>query len=84
MNLNKTLSNFFQLTINKRRIYFLDKILEKFIKLSSRKKGKIDAILISSKDLSQDEKNNISQEISKAIKLNINFLLKQTRSYKWN
>ncbi len=80
MNLNKTLSNFLQLTINKRRIYFLDKILEKFIKLSSRSKGKIDAILISSKDLSQDEKNNVSQEISKAIKLNINFSFKTDES----
>ena len=80
MKLNKTLNNFLQLAINKRRIYFLDKILEKFIKLSSKSKGKIDAILISSKDLSQDEKNKISQEISKAIKSNINFSFKIDKS----
>ena len=80
MNLNKTLKNFLLLTVNKRRIYFLDKILEKFIKLTSKSKGKIDAILISSKDLSQDEKINISQEISKAIKSNINFSFKIDKS----
>ena len=76
MKLNKTLSNFLQLIIDKRRIYFLEKILEKFIKLSSKKNGKIDAVLTSSKDLSQDERNNINQEISKAIKSNIDFTYK--------
>ena len=74
--LNKTFSNFLKLIINKRRIYFLDKILEKFIKLSSKRKGKIDAMLVSSKTLSQDEKNNINNEISKSIKSNIDFTYK--------
>ena len=78
--LNKTFSNFLKLIINKRRIYFLDKILEKFIKLSSKRKGKIDAMLVSSKTLSQDEKNNINQEISKAIKSNIDFTYKTDKS----
>ena len=78
--LNKTFSNFLKLIINKRRIYFLDKILEKFIKLSSKRKGKIDAMLVSSKTLSQDAKNNINQEISKAIKSNIDFTYKTDKS----
>ena len=80
MNLKKTLSNFLQLIINKRRIYFLDKILERFIKLSSIRKGKLDAILISSKDLSQNEKSSINQEISQAIKSTINFTFKTDKS----
>ena len=58
----------------------LDKILEKFIKLSSKRKGKIDATLISSKNLSQDERNIISKEISKAIKSNIEFTFKVDKS----
>ena len=78
--MNKTVSNFLQLIINKRRIYFLDKILEKFIKLTSEKKGKIDAILISSKELSHDEKNNINIEISKVVKSNIDFTYKIDKS----
>ena len=73
---NKTLNNFLQLIVNKRRIYFLDKILKKFIKLSTSRKGKIEAILVSSKNLSQDEKNNINQEISKAVKSSIDFTYK--------
>ena len=80
LNLSKTLNNFLQLTIYKRRIYFLDKILRKFIKLSSVRKGKVDAILISSKELSQKERDEISQEISKAIKSNIDFAFKTDKS----
>ena len=80
MDLQNTLKNFLQLIINKRRIYFLDKILEKFIKLSSNKKGKIDAVLISSKDLSNNDKATISDQISKAIKSNINFTYKTDSS----
>ena len=72
MNLNSTLKNFLQFIIIKRRIYFLDKILEKFIKLNA-KKGIIEATLISSKALSNDEKNKISDQISKSIRSNVNF-----------
>ena len=80
MRLNKTLSNFLQLLIKKRRIFFLDKILEKFMKLTSKKKGEIKAVLISSKNLSQEERNNINQEISKAIKSKLDFTYKTDES----
>ncbi len=80
MKLNKNFSNFLQLIINKRRIFFLDKILDKFIKISKKGRGKIDATLISSKDLSQDERNKVSQEISKVIKSKIEFTFKTDRS----
>ncbi len=80
MKLNKNFSNFLQLLISKRRIFFLDKILSKFIKLSSKSKGKVEAVLTSSKDLTQNEKDNISQEISKAIKSNIEFIYKTDKS----
>ena len=80
VKLNKNFSNFLQLLINKRRIFFLEKILDKFIKISSNRKGKIDATLISSKDLSQDERIKISQEISKAIKSKIEFTFKTDKS----
>ena len=76
MSLNKTLSNFLLLIIQKRRIFYLDKILEKFIKLSSKKKGIIDAILISSKELSQSEKDLINKEVSNAVKSNLEFSFK--------
>ncbi len=80
MKLNTTLSNFIQLIISKRRIYFLEKILKNFNNLSSKKKGKIDAIFISSKDLSEEERKKINQDISKAIKSNINFSYKTDKT----
>ena len=80
MGLKKTLKNFLRLIISKRRIYFLDKILEKFIELSSKKKGNVEAIFISSKNLSQEERNDVSQEISKTINSNINFTFKVDKS----
>ena len=73
MSLKKTFKDLLRLIIIKRRIYFLDKILDKFIRLSSKKKGKVEAIFISSKNLSLDERNSVSQEISKAVNSNINF-----------
>ena len=76
MSLNKTLSNFLLLIIQKRRIFYLDKILEKFIKLSSKKKGIIDAILISSKELSQSERDLINKEVSNAVNSNLEFSFK--------
>ena len=80
MKLNKIFINFLQLIIKKRRIYFLENILKKFIKLSSKSKGKIDAVLISSKDLKENEKNSINKDISKAIKSNIDFTYKVDKS----
>ena len=80
MKLNKSFSNFLQLIIDKRRIFFLDKILEKFIMLCSKKKGRINATLISSKDLSQEEKKTINSEISKAINGFVDFTYKTDKS----
>tara|TARA_B100001559_G_scaffold317663_1_gene323266 strand:+ start:1596 stop:2153 length:558 start_codon:yes stop_codon:yes gene_type:complete len=80
MKINKTFNNFLQLIISKRRIYFLDKILKQFVKLNMKRKGNIEALLISSKDLSTDERKNINQEISQAIKSNINFTYKIDKS----
>ena len=44
--------------------------------MSSKKRGIENAVLISSKDLSQDERKNINQEISKAVKSNIDLTYK--------
>jgi F-type H+-transporting ATPase subunit delta len=76
MGLKKILKNFLQLIIKKRRIYFLDKILKKFMKLASKRKGKVEALLVSSKNLTKDERNSINEEISKVIKSTVNFSFK--------
>ena len=58
-------------------MYFLGKILEKFTKLCSKEKGKVDAVLISSKNLTQDQLNYINEEISKTVKSKVDFTFKK-------
>ena len=48
---SKNLKNFFSLLIEKRRIFFVSKITNSFLKLCSRKRGEVKASLISSKEL---------------------------------
>ena len=61
---SKNLKNFFLLLIEKRRIFFIKKIFESFLKLCSKKRGEIKASLISSKELSKLELENISKDLS--------------------
>ncbi len=67
LNFSKNLKNFFLLLIEKRRIFFVKKILESFLKLCSKKRGEIKASLISSKELSQTELEAINQDLSKSM-----------------
>ena len=73
MEFSKTFRDFLSVLVVKKRIFFLSKILKSFLKLSSIKKGKLSATLISSKDLSAEELKNINTELSKSIGSKINF-----------
>ncbi len=73
LNFSKNLKNFFLLLIEKRRIFFVKKILEKFLKLCSKKRGEIHASLISSKELSQKQLDEISKDLSKLMGSTIKF-----------
>ena len=73
LNFSKNLKNFLLLLIEKRRIFFVKKILESFLKLCSHKRGEIKASLISSKELSQIDLDKISDELSNAIGSNLKF-----------
>ena len=64
LRFSKNLRNFFLLLIEKRRIFFIQKISESFLKLCLKKRGELKASLISSKDLSQIEIDKISKELS--------------------
>ena len=64
---SKNLKNFLLLLIEKRRIFFVDKILENFLRLCLNKRGEIKASLISSKELSKDELEAISKDISQSM-----------------
>ena len=73
LSFSKNLKNFFLLLIQKRRIFFVKKIIESFLKLCSKKRGEIKASLISSKELSAVELENISKELSVSMGSTIKF-----------
>ncbi len=72
-NFSKNLQKFLLLLIEKRRIFFVNKIIESFLKLCSKKRGEIKASLISSKELSQTELNDISTDLSKSMGSTLKF-----------
>ena len=71
MNFDKIIKNFFSLLITKKRIFFLDNIIEEFLKLISNKKGEISGHLISSKKIDDKTILDIEREISANIKNSI-------------
>ena len=73
LSFSKNLKNFFFLLIKKRRIFFVKKILDSFLRLCSKKRGEIKASLISSKELSSLELENISKDISTSMGSTIKF-----------
>ena len=73
LQFSKNLKNFFFLLIQKRRIFFVNKISQSFLKLCSKKRGEIKASLISSKELTEEELNIISKDLSVAMGSNLKF-----------
>ena len=73
LTFSKNLKNFFLLLIEKRRIFFIKKITESFLKLCSKKRGEVKASLISSKELSPKEINEIRVDLSKSMVSNLIF-----------
>ena len=73
LEFSKNLKNFFLLLIEKRRIFFVQKISESFLKLCSKKRGEIKASLISSKELSKSELDEISKDLSASIGSTLKF-----------
>ena len=73
LGFSKNLTNFFSLLIEKRRIFFINKIFDSFLRLCSKKRGEIKASIISSKKLSQLELDIISKDLSKTIGSKLKF-----------
>ena len=73
LNFSKNVQNFLLLLIEKRRIFFVNKIIESFLRLCSQKRGEIKASLISSKELSQTELSDISTDLSKSMGSTLKF-----------
>ncbi len=73
LNFSKNVQKFLLLLIEKRRIFFVNKIIESFLRLCSQKRGEIKASLISSKELSQTELKDISTDLSKSMGSTLKF-----------
>jgi len=73
-----TFSKFLSLLCFKRRLFFLEKILNNFLQLTSKSRGEIKAKLSSSKELSQVEIENIQKQLSE------NFTSKIILDYKYD
>ena len=71
MNFNELVKNFFQILIIKKRIFYLDKIIEEFLKLISLKRGEVTGNLISPKEIDENSILEIQREISTNIKRSI-------------
>jgi len=80
LSFTKNLKNFFFLLIEKRRIFFVKKIMDSFLKLCSKNRGEVKASLISSKELSPNELENISKELSSSMGSTIKFDYKVDQS----
>ena len=73
LNFTKTLKNFFFLLVEKKRLFFVEKIIQSFLKLCSHKRGEVKASLVSSKSLSSEELNEISSQFSQSMGSKIKF-----------
>ena len=76
--LNELLTKFLSFLISKRRFFYVDKILKSFIETCSVKRGELKAELTSAKDLTENEINNIKEELTK------NFSSKIKLNYKYD
>ena len=64
--------------IEKRRFFYIEKILKNFIEICSDKRGEIKAEIKSAKELSIDEINKITEDLAK------NFSSKMKLNYKYD
>ena len=73
--LNQLLTKFLCFLISKRRFFYVEKILKDFTETCSKKRGEIKAELIAAKEMSENEINNIKDDLVKSFdsKINLNF-----------
>ena len=70
-NLEILFKNFLSFLITKRRFFYVQQILKNFNEICSEKRGELKAEIKSTKNLTQDEINKITQELSNNFKSEI-------------
>jgi len=71
-NFSNILKKFLGFVAIKNRLFYLGNIIESFLNLVSNSKGELKAKLISSKKLSQSEKQKIQNDLSEGFKSSLN------------
>ena len=75
--INNLLTKFLSFLISKRRFFYVEKILKDFIETCSKKRGEIKAELTAAKELTENQINNIKEDLTKSfsskIKLNYKY-----------
>ena len=77
---DKMFKNFLNFLIQKRRFFFIERILKSFIETCSRKRGELKAELKSAKDLSSDEITKITEVLTKNFSSKIKLNYKHDKS----
>ena len=72
--------NFLSFLIQKRRFFFIERILKSFIEICSRKRGELKAELKSAKELSNEEIAKITEELTKNFSSKIKLNYKHDKS----
>ena len=72
--------NFLSFLISKRRFFYVEQILKSFNEICSEKRGELKAEIKSAKNLTQDEINRITEELSNNFKseIKLNYTLDQS------
>ena len=65
-NYSENSKRFLNFVASKNRLFFLDKIIESFLNLISINKGELNAELISSKELTDEEQEKIKNELAES------------------
>ena len=71
LKFNELLKKFLSFLVSKRRFFYVEKILNDFISICSNARGEIQAELSVSKNLNENEINNIKSELSEIFGSNI-------------
>jgi len=71
-NFSSTSNKFLGFVTSKNRLFFIEKIIESFLNITSSNKGELKAKLITSKELTSTEQNKIQDELSKEFKSSLN------------
>ena len=79
-NINELFKRFLLFLIDKRRFFYVDRILKEFIETCSKKRGEIKAELISAKELSENDIENVKKDLSNSFNSKIRLSYKNDKS----